>query len=465
MPSRRTWLSTAPLAILLLMNVAGCPQSENGGDLASGSGSGSGLDEGSGLGESSGLAADSGLEAGSGLGAGSGLDAGGGLSEGSGLGEGSGLDAPDSLSGGGGLGARGGLGAGDGLSEGGGLGAGTGAGSGTGSGSDSGDQAGGGLAGSGLADRVSPSAPVLFVADEQSGLLSFKNPATLNGRPPPDTQIFSRFIVLDRPSAVGVDRFGDLLALTPSDGVAVIPGAEAATGDLNPTRRVSGPDTNLTHFSSTANSALAYDRDADRLFICNSSGVLVWDQFSTLRLDGNVAPNRIINSPDLFSPHSLALAPNGDLYVSSTRGVAVFENAAARDGNIPADRFIRILDETAVIQGSSIIVRDGIAVDGANRLYVLAFGLIFVLDNASELDGTVAPSRTIDIELPQVSISELAPEFDPAEIVIDSGGTGYVADQQHATIHIIPSIGSRTGTLPVGQTLSGLNANGLFLWE
>lgn len=441
MPSRRTWLWTGPLAILLLMNVAGCPQSENGGDLAAGSGSGSGLDEGSGFG------ADSGVDAGSGLGAGSGLDAAGDLSEG------------------GGLGARGGLGAGGGLSEGGGLGAGAGTGAGTGSGSESGDQEGGGLAGGGLAGRVSPSAPILFVADEQSGLLSFKNPATLNGRPAPDTRIFGRFIVLDRPSAVGVDRFGDLLALTPSDGITVIPGAEAATGDLNPTRRVSGPDTNLTHFSSTANSAMAYDRDADRLFICNSSGVLVWDRFSTLKLDGNVAPNRIINSPDLFSPHSLALAPNGDLYVSSTRGVAVFENAAARDGNIPADRFIRILDEAAVVQGSSIIVKDGIAVDGANRLYVLAFGLIFVLDNASELDGMVLPSRTIDIELPEVSISELRPEFDPAEIVIDSGGTAYVADQQHATIHIIPSIGSQNGTLPVGQTLSGLNTNGLFLWE
>ncbi len=112
-------------------------------------------------------------------------------------------------------------------------------------------------------------------------------------------------------------------------------------------------------------------------------------------------------------------------------------------------------------------------VDRADRLYVFdpdPGAIIFVLDDAESLDGTVAPDRTIDIDLPATTQGALPPEFFPGAIVVDADGTGYVSDFGEDTIHIIPDIGTRDGTLPVGKTIAGPSTafdeiGGLFIWE
>lgn len=318
-------------------------------------------------------------------------------------------------------------------------------------------------------ETVTPSTPILFVGDKNGGLLSFKNPASLNGDVAPTTRIFGTFNVREDAVALAVDRFGDLLSLSSDIGLAVFNGAETAAGDLSPNRRLTGSDTQLTH-DFTLNSALLYDRSADRLFACNASAILVWDNVSAL--DGNAAPTRSITSPDLNGPRSMALGPNGDLYVTATTHVAVFKNAAARDGDLRADRVIRFLDESSVIAGTTITV-DTVFVDGADRLYVYDSepgAIIFVLDNAAALDGVVAPNRTIDIELAPTTPGSFAPEFFPAAMTVDSSGTGYVADFGQDAIHIIPNIGARDGVLPAEQSIAGPNTQfdeigGLFIWE
>ncbi|MFO0840417.1 MAG: hypothetical protein U1D55_18065 [Phycisphaerae bacterium] len=342
-------------------------------------------------------------------------------------------------------------------------------GTGTGTGGGTGTDAG---AGSGGADtKVAPSVPILFVGSKGGGILSFRNPAKLDGNVAPSTRIFGAFNVREDAVGLSVDRAGNLISMSSDIGIAVFADAESATGDLTPGRRLTGSDTELTH-SSTLNSAMIYDRDADRVFACNSGAVLVWDSFSSFGSRENVAPSRIITSPDLKSPRGLALAANGDLYVTATTQVAVFANAAARSGDIKADRIIRVLDESSVIAGRTITV-DTVCVDRADRLYVFDSdpgALIFVLDNASTLDGVFAPNRTIDIELPQISASSFAPEFFPSAMVIDSNGTGYVSDFGQDAIRIIPNIGTRNGTLPAEQTIVGSNTHfdeigGLYLWE
>ena len=323
------------------------------------------------------------------------------------------------------------------------------------------------------ATKLAPSAPILFVADGINGVMSFRNPATLDGDVPPTTHITGTHgfaLWLDTPVQLSVDKFGDLIALTSDDGISIIDDAESARGQLTPVRDVFGNATELSLVASV-NTGLFVDRGADRLFACNHKGIMIWDDFSGRALDGDVPPTRMITSPDLFDPEALALAPNGDLYVSVSDRIVVFANAASRSGAIRADRSIEVLAEWAVVQGTTVTPRT-ICLDTAGRLYVVESepGFIYVIDNVAARSGVIPPDRTIDFDFDPTSDSIFAKDFFPNAIAVDSKGNGYVSDFQHDAIRIIPNIGTRSGTLPEEGTLAGFNSriaqvNGLFIWE
>jgi hypothetical protein len=318
---------------------------------------------------------------------------------------------------------------------------------------------------------ASPTAPILFVSDTVNGVLAFSAPATADGDVAPKNHIWGTYgyaAWLVSSVAVGVDRSGALVALTSNDGISVFKGAQSATGNRTPDRDIYGPSTGLSLDAAT-NDDLIFDRTNDRALACNYAGVFVFDRFSADSRQGDIAPTRTITSIDLKDPHSLALGPNGDLYVADVDKVAVFAGGGARDGAIRADRIIQLPAADAVVAGT-LSHPASVFVDAQDRLYVIQSepGFVYVLDQASARAGTVAPDRVIDFDFDLSSSS--SKDFYPIDVVVDAQGVGYILDALSAAIRVVDNIAARTGTITPDRTIQGPTTkleqpNALFVWE
>src|SRR5262245_28435980 len=146
-----------------------------------------------------------------------------------------------------------------------------------------------------------------------------------------------------------------------------------APGIFSLDRFVAGPDTGLGTpggaSSVTSIPSIVIDADADRLYVATQGSALVFDRISTA--SGNVPRSRSLQS--VVAGHAvnffrLHLTANDVLYVAEQTGeVRVFSNASALDGSVTPDRTI-----TPNI-GATINSTSGVAVDiniARNKLYV-----------------------------------------------------------------------------------------------
>lgn len=164
--------------------------------------------------------------------------------------------------------------------------------------------------------------------------------------------------------------------------------AFTATGNIQPAATLSGSNTGLNQPQF-----MALDAAADRLFVANPGGnsVLVWDGISTLT--GNIAPTRSISglNTGLIAPVAVAIDSTRDLlYVAdpSQGQVLVFSPASTAGGNALPSRAL-------AITGADL---GGVALDAANnRLFIsdTAGNAIGIFDNASTLNGPVTSNRAI----------------------------------------------------------------------
>ncbi len=163
-------------------------------------------------------------------------------------------------------------------------------------------------------------------------------------------------------------------------------------GNVPPDQEVSGPDTQLN-----SPDGILYDNVNDRLFVANYGGgsVLRFENFSTL--SGNVAPDGVLTGPNttLSGPSRLFLDPvNNWLYVTDwdNASVLVFDNASTINGDVAP---IRVISGT----NTGLVNPEGIAVDlTRNILYVADWegNAVRVWDNADSVDGDVPPDRVIE---------------------------------------------------------------------
>jgi hypothetical protein len=311
---------------------------------------------------------------------------------------------------------------------------------------------------------VRPNSPTLFIADANKGIISFANINVADGNVAPTTFIDS-FERLRQTSdqfpmtalAVCVDRTGTLIVNDAFPALRFYNNAAKVTGIPAPNREIGGLGSRLAD-----SLGMTYDRENDRLFVATSDRVLIFEG-ATLKQNGEVAPTRLFSSPDLPGGGSIALGPNGDLYMTDLleQRILVFANAGLRSGEIRADRVIELF-----------IISNVVCVDSSDRLYVAgATGdVIAVVDKASSLDGEVRDFR--EMRLSGVRAIDEAGSAQPEieALVVDSRGIGYVADRANAAIHVIDNIGSRTGDIRTDRAIHGpavefIRALAIFLWE
>jgi uncharacterized repeat protein (TIGR01451 family) len=182
-----------------------------------------------------------------------------------------------------------------------------------------------------------------------------------------------------------------------SSGIGVFGGSGSASGQITPTRF-------LTHTTWIVSSydvkALAVDTTHDRLYVLRTAyadgQVLVFDGISSA--SGEITPTRIISGPStLVGKRSLNMAldvSDDRLYVSAYEPdfVMVFDGISSADGDVAPSRVISGPNTTLDFPG-------GLALDvAADTLYVSNSQKpyhISVFENASTITGDIAPTRVI----------------------------------------------------------------------
>jgi hypothetical protein len=301
--------------------------------------------------------------------------------------------------------------------------------------------------------------PTLFVSDEAGRVLTFKNPATVNGNIAPDTNLSGGATQLQTNFFATVDSANELIvansALPATASLTVYKNATAANGNLAPDRNVTGGATQLNFPRG-----VAYDKAKDILYVANTAAntILVFPNASTAAFNGNLAPTRTFDG-GLATPQGISLDQNGDnLYVANqaTNVITVYADPSTLNGTVTPTR--TIAGDPAFTGLFDVFV------DRPNdRLYVVnaaATQRINMFLNASTRNGLQPPDTTLVI--PGVTLL--------AGITVDATNHGYISDLLGTKIYSYDNISTRNGTVTPDRTIAGANTQlvnpaGLFVVE
>ncbi len=232
----------------------------------------------------------------------------------------------------------------------------------------------------------------LYISDDVTGhILVFNNATTVNGNIAPSRTISSASLSI--PEGIWLDSSSDTLYVVDNinNSILAFDNASTLNGSVTASRIISGSNTTL-------NSPIGIWLDAtnDTLYITNwnANAILVFDNASTAT--GNVTPSRIISGSNtgLNGPQGIWLDATSDqLYVANQFGhsVTVFDNASTATGNIAPSR---------TISGAStgLASPTGVWYDAStNRLYVADqfADSISVFDGGNTVTGNITPSKVI----------------------------------------------------------------------
>jgi hypothetical protein len=289
--------------------------------------------------------------------------------------------------------------------------------------------------------------PVLFIANFTGGITSYANPSAVNGNIAPSANLAGPATQLAAPADIVVDAAGSLIVGNfVANRLTAYADAAHANGNMAPARNVSGLATQLAGPAS-----LAIDAAADLLFVANYGGapdnIAVYADASTAALNGNLAPTRQFTNAAINNPSGINLDSAGSLYIanSGAGNVLVYANAGNLNGSVAPTRTI----SSPLFAGCLIF---DVFVDADDRLFVLsALGpqRIFVFERASSLNGAVMPDVVLDV----------AGAVALRSIVVDAAGTGYITDAAAGTgaVYAYDNIATRNGALPPDRTISGAN--------
>jgi Bacterial Ig-like domain len=203
------------------------------------------------------------------------------------------------------------------------------------------------------------------------------------------------------------------------------------------------------------------DKASDRLYVSDQgNAVFVFNNASAIK-SGTAAPARTISgaSTTLNNPTGMFLdTANDRLYVANFGGasVLVFDNVSTKNGNVAPDRTISGANTTFSYPIDVWVdtARDILYVYDRLALTLMAF------NNASTINGNVAPNRT-------VSGSNTGFSF-PGAIWYDSSNDRlYLSDQTALAVYVFNSASTINGNIAPDRTITGSNttfADPIGLW-
>ena len=243
---------------------------------------------------------------------------------------------------------------------------------------------------------IAPAADTAFIAVQRNSPMIFRVPSisTADGT-------VTAFTTFDDggfsdPSGVVYDPVRDMLYVHLDGGLLVYDGASTAPDGKLADREVSG--SSLAGYVGEFDARLTLDVERDRLFVSTPDGrVSVYDDASTI--DGEVLPDRsfTVDTPTLSYLWGAAYdAGRDELYLGDQRmgeAVYVVSDASTADGPVAPSRILG--GPTHQLAKPSML-----SYDPANdRLVVVltghAGGGVAIFDDASTVDGDVAPTRAI----------------------------------------------------------------------
>jgi hypothetical protein len=291
-----------------------------------------------------------------------------------------------------------------------------------------------------VAEVVPERDPVLFVANfTGNSVVSFEDPANLNGNISPKTNLSGGQTQLLSPSDIVVSTRDTLIVSNrATDAITSYDDAFNAIGNIPPSGNVRG-NASLLDFPTT----LEINPAEDLLFVANSgvsNDILVFSSASTSVFNGNLAPTRVISSTFLNSPFGINLDDNDNLYVANngSSNVLVFANASNSNGTVEPQRTITSTFFTNIYD---------VCVCNLDNLYVVdaSSGDVYIFNNASSLNGNVEPDFILTVQ----------GSFQLTALTVDSNGIGYIVDPSNNAIYSYDNIANLNGTLLPDRLIKG----------
>jgi sugar lactone lactonase YvrE len=289
---------------------------------------------------------------------------------------------------------------------------------------------------------------ILYIANYVgNSVTSYQNPATVNGNIAPATNLLGATTGLAFPADIVVNSAGELMACNfLTNAVTVYAHAATDNGNVLFSRNVQGAATLIS-----GPATLAISTTNDLLFVGNITTNLihVYAGASTATFNGNLAPTRTINSPDMVGgPYGINFGAGDELFVAShgNSRILVFANASTAGGVVNATRIIGSAAFSANIfdvyvdADDNLYVVNGAGAAPANR--------INIFHNASTRSGlATAPDVTL-VVTGAISLTAVA---------VDADGVGYIVDNGANAVLQYDNIATRNGTFGADRTIVGGN--------
>ncbi len=182
----------------------------------------------------------------------------------------------------------------------------------------------------------------LYVANGGANISVYNNASVANGNIFPDRNISGASTGLSSPDGIWYDSSSDRLYISnqSNSSITVYNNASTATGNIAPLRTITGASTGLNYPIG-----IWYEPSFDTLYVANYNGnsITVYNNASTAT--GNIAPSRTITgaNTNLNGPEDVWLdSVSNTLYVANgaSNSITVYNNASTATGNIAPSRTI-----------------------------------------------------------------------------------------------------------------------------
>jgi DNA-binding beta-propeller fold protein YncE len=231
-----------------------------------------------------------------------------------------------------------------------------------------------------------------------------------------------------------------LYAIGSGTTVAVYTNADTATGDLAPTRTITG-------FAGLQ--GIAIDSANDRLYVSNANTIWIIDNASMI--NGAVGTVRTVTGGSSFAFLSLDVANNRLFTGEGTNyRVNVFDNASTMNGTYAATVSRTIIGPATLLNTPRAVYYH----PATDKLYVASYGSnsIQVFANAGSASGNVAPAQNLSGS----STTLLQPYA-----VLVNGATNelVVANNGSSGLRIYANADTVTGNTAPTRSVSGTSTN------